>query len=70
MILEYLTQEGFAYRQDIADLLGVDVRQCRSILQRMVKAGKLTQKQQRYTLNLNLDISHAAFRGVPVEKEI
>lgn len=50
VILEYLTQEGFAYRQDIARLLHVDARQCRPILRRMVENGQIVQDKQRYTL--------------------
>ena len=49
VILEYLTREGFAYRQDIARLLHVDVRQCRPILRRMVENGQIVQDKQRYT---------------------
>ena len=50
VILEYLSREGFAYRQDIAQLLHVDVRQCRPILRRMVESGQIVQDKQRYTL--------------------
>ena len=50
VILEYLTREGFAYRQDIAQLLHVDPRQCRPILRRMVENGQIVQEKQRYTL--------------------
>ena len=50
VILEYLTREGFAYRQDIAQLLHVDVRQCRPILRRMVESWQIVQDKQRYTL--------------------
>lgn len=50
MILEYLNREGFAYRQDIAQLLHVDARQCRPILRRMVETGQIVQDKQRYTL--------------------
>ena len=49
-ILEYLQREGFAYRQDIARLLGIPPTQCRPILQRLVEAGKVRQEDQRYTL--------------------
>ena len=49
-ILDYLTRDGFAYRQDIARLLKIDPRQCRPILQRMIAAGQITQERQRYTL--------------------
>lgn len=50
VILEYLDQEGFAYRQDIARLLNIDPRQCRPILQRMIAAGQISHNRQRYTL--------------------
>lgn len=49
-ILEYLRREGFAYRQDIARLLGIPPTQCRPILQRLAEAGKVRQEDQRYTL--------------------
>lgn len=50
VILEYLTREGFAYRQDIARLLKIDPRQCRPILKRMVDQGQIVQNHQKYTL--------------------
>lgn len=50
-VLEYLEREGFAYRQDIARLLGIGVVQCRPILQRMLASGALVQERQRYQLN-------------------
>lgn len=50
VILEYLTKEGFAYRQDIARILRVDPRQCRAILQKMVASGQIVQQRQRYIL--------------------
>jgi len=50
VILEYLTKEGFAYRQDIARLLQIDPRQCRPILKRMIDEGKIVQDRQKYTL--------------------
>lgn len=49
-ILEYLAKEGFAYRHDIARLLRIDPGQCRPILQKMVAAGQIIQKRQRYEL--------------------
>jgi hypothetical protein len=69
VILEYLAREGFAYRQDIADLLGVDAGQCRPILQRMVKNGMLVQERQRYALNPESDLAHAAFASPPRPEE-
>ena len=50
VILEYLSKEGFAYRQDIARLLCIEPRQCRPILQRMVDSGQIVQERQRYIL--------------------
>ena len=50
VILEYLTREGFAYRQDIARLLKIDPRQCRPILKRMIDEGQIVQDRQKYTL--------------------
>lgn len=50
VILEYLTKEGFAYRQDIARILRIDPSQCRPILQRMVASGQIVQERQRYIL--------------------
>ena len=50
VILEYLTREGFAYRQDIARLLHIDPSQCRPILKRMVDQGQIVQRRQKYTL--------------------
>ena len=49
-IVDYLTREGFAYRQDIARLLGLEAGQCRPILQKMVAAGQIVQERQRYLL--------------------
>lgn len=49
-ILDYLAREGFAYRQDIARLLGIEATQCRPILQRLIAEGSITQENQRYVL--------------------
>ena len=49
VILDYLEREGFAYRQDIAGLLGIDPSQCRPILQKMLARGEIVQDRQRYT---------------------
>lgn len=49
-IVEYLTREGFAYRQDIARLLHIDPRQCRPILKRMIAQGQIVQDRQKYLL--------------------
>lgn len=48
---EYLEREGFAYRQDVARLLGIGVGQCRPLLQRMLADGDIVQERQRYRLN-------------------
>ena len=53
VILEYIEREGFAYRQDVAKLLGIEAVQCRPILQRMVSAGQLAQVRQKYVLCLD-----------------
>lgn len=50
-ILDYLEREGFAYRQDVARLLGIGVGQCRPLLQRMLAQGTIVQDRQRYLLN-------------------
>lgn len=47
-ILEYLSREGFAYRQDIAELLHIEPRQCEPILKRMVASGEIVQERQKY----------------------
>lgn len=52
-VLEYLEREGFAYRQDVARLLGIGVSQCRPLLQRMLAEGRIFQNRQRYILNVN-----------------
>lgn len=49
-ILEYLAQAGFAYRQDIVDLLHIQPKQCTLVLRRMVEEGTLLQIGQRYFL--------------------
>lgn len=50
VILEYLTREGFAYRQDIARILKIEAGQCRPILKKMIAAGQISQQRQRYIL--------------------
>lgn len=49
-ILEYLAQAGFAYRQDIVDLLHIQPKQCTLVLHRMVEEGLLVQLGQKYFL--------------------
>lgn len=51
-LIDYLKREGFAYRQDVARLLGIDVSQCRPLLRRMLTQGTLVQDRQRYILNM------------------
>ena len=50
-VLDYLAQEGFAYRQDIARVLKLEPRRCRPVLQRLIAAGLICQERQRYILN-------------------
>lgn len=49
-ILGYLAQAGFAYRQDIVDLLHIQPKQCTLVLHRMVEEGALVQLGQKYFL--------------------
>lgn len=49
-ILGYLSQAGFAYRQDIVDLLHIQPKQCTLVLHRMVEEGALVQMGQKYFL--------------------
>lgn len=49
-ILEYLAGAGFAYRQDIVDLLHIQPKQCTLVLHRMVEEGALVQLGQKYFL--------------------
>lgn len=49
-IQAYLERAGFAYRQDIADLLHIQRKQCTLVLRRLVDAGQLVQSGQRYYL--------------------
>ncbi|MCI8802007.1 MAG: tyrosine-type recombinase/integrase [Oscillibacter sp.] len=51
VILDYLEREGFAYRQDIARLLGIEPGQCRPVLQKLLASGRICQERQRYLLN-------------------
>lgn len=50
VITEYLTASGFAYRQDLADALHIEVRQCTRILKRYVEQGELVCRNQKYYL--------------------
>lgn len=49
-IVEYLTQAGFAYRQDIVKLLHIQPKQCTLVLRHMVEDGELVQLGQKYYL--------------------
>jgi len=49
-IVEYLAQAGFAYRQDIVDLLHIQPKQCTLLLRHMVEDGALVQLGQKYYL--------------------
>lgn len=49
-IIGYLSQAGFAYRQDIVELLHIQPKQCTLILHRMVQEGALVQFGQKYFL--------------------
>ena len=49
-IVEYLAQAGFAYRQDIVDLLHIQPKQCTLVLRHMVDEGTLFQLGQKYFL--------------------
>ena len=51
MLFRSIGKEGFAYRQDVARLLGIEAGQCRPILQRMITAGQLEQVRQKYILS-------------------
>lgn len=52
-VRDYISKTGFAYRQDIARLLGVEERQCGALLRGMVERGELRLDQRRYTLPEN-----------------
>lgn len=49
-IRAYLDRAGFAYRQDIVDLLRIQPKQCSLLLHRLVEEGQLVQSGQRYYL--------------------
>lgn len=50
-IRAYLERAGFAYRQDIAELLHIQPKQCTLVLRRLVEAGELVQSGQKYALS-------------------
>lgn len=49
-IRDYIAQNGFAYRQDIAHLLGIEERQCGVLLRRMAQRGELVLRDRKYFL--------------------
>lgn len=49
-IREYIAREGMACRQDIAQLLHIEVRQCSLILKHMTDDGELSRVNQKYYL--------------------
>lgn len=51
-ICRYLDEAGSAYLQDLAELLGIEKRQCSYRLKKLVQEGKLIQIKQRYSLPL------------------
>lgn len=59
-LVKYLERESFAYRQDVARLLGIDAGQCRPLLRRMLARGTLIQDRQRYILNSRKDMAAAS----------
>ena len=50
-ILAYIAREGMACRQDIAQLLHIEVRQCSLLLKHMTDAGDIRRVNQKYYLN-------------------
>ena len=49
-IQAYISEAGFAYRQDIVDLLHIQPKQCSLVLRHLVDAGALLQEGQKYYL--------------------
>lgn len=49
-LYRYLDQAGFAYRQDLARLLGLEERQCGRWLRRLVEEGVLELRERKYFL--------------------
>ena len=52
IICGHLDEAGSAYLQEIAELLGIEKRQCSYRLKKLVNEGKLVQSKQRYSLPL------------------
>ncbi len=53
LIRAYLERAGFAYRQDIVELLRIQPKQCTLVLRHLVSAGELVQIGQKYYLPQN-----------------
>ena len=49
-ICAYLTENGGAYRQELADILHLEPRQCSGILRKLTEEGRLVKDGQRYLL--------------------
>ena len=49
-VRDYIAEHGFAYRQDIARLLGLEVRQCGALLRRLAEEGELVLQDKKYFL--------------------
>lgn len=49
-IQAYISEAGFAYRQDIVELLHIQPKQCTLVLRHLVDAGALLQEGQKYYL--------------------
>lgn len=58
VVRRHLEQVDGAYRQELAELLHVEARQCTLILKHMVEEGKLIQIGQRYFLPSEEPVSH------------
>lgn len=58
VVRRHLEQVDGAYRQEMAELLHVEARQCTLILKHMVEEGKLIQLGQRYFLPSEEPVSH------------
>lgn len=49
-IRQYLETAGFAYRQDLANVLHIEAKQCSRVLRRYVEQGELVRRNQKYYL--------------------
>lgn len=50
VIRQYLEVSGFAYRQDLANVLHIEAKQCSRLLRRYVERGELVRRNQKYFL--------------------